>query len=530
MEHEPTPEQKKIIEETSNCVVIAKPGSGKTFTIAFKIRSILVDLPHYKGVAAISFTNKASDELEHRSLPRGVDRKNSFFGTIDKFFISEIIIPFGDRVFGSSNREIGVVKFTDINPSEYPEYNPKIADIENCAFFKKLFLDGKILLEKVGFLASLIYNNSPACRRYLKARFTHIIIDEYQDCDEWQHKLFIELVNLGLIGIAVGDLDQSIFAFANKRSDFLASLARENGNFQTYVLTINHRCHLSIVNYSTKIIAENYLPQPVEEIRVLYKCIRGSEIEIAQWLTQSVPILANRYGLEKLNKVGVLFKNRQTGMEIHNNIELPHKPIITTPLDDDSSLWGSVFRKVLIWAFNTEQTKYEFIEQYLNFNFQEKTVLKIMGILRNLEDSISSGEPLINHVNQFEQVSQIIFPNARNNIALANLRTVLENGELLASFLPPADNEIQLLTLHKAKGLEFDIVFHLNLYQWILPQYKGDYSQDLNLHYVGITRAKKCCVLCTSTHRQSNGQIIAANPSEFLFLNNVEQLRLQIDI
>ena len=80
----------------------------------------------------------------------------------------------------------------------------------------------------------------------------------------------------------------------------------------------------------------------------------------------------------------------------------------------------------------------------------------------------------------------------------------------MASFLPPADNEIQLLTLHKAKGLEFDIVFHLNLYQWILPQYKGDYSQDLNLHYVGITRAKKCCVLCTSTHRQSNGHI---NPS-----------------
>ena len=61
-------------------------------------------------------------------------------------------------------------------------------------------------------------------------------------------------------------------------------------------------------------------------------------------------------------------------------------------------------------------------------------------------------------------------------------------------------------------------------------QSKDDYSQDLNLHYVGITRAKKCCVLCTSTHRQSNGQIIAANPSEFLFLNNVEQLRLQIDI
>jgi len=529
MEHEPTPEQNKIIEETSNCVVIAKPGSGKTFTIAFKIRRILIDLPPYKGIAAISFTNKASDELEYRSLPRGVDRKNSFFGTIDKFFISEIIIPFGDRVFGSSNREISVVELKDINLPEYPEYNPNRADVENRSFFRKLFLDGKILLDKIGFLALSIFNNSSACRRYLKARYTHIIVDEYQDCDVWQHKLFMELVNLGLIGIAVGDLDQSIFAFADKSSTFLASLARENSKFKTYVLTANHRCHLSIVNYSMKIIAENYQPQPVEEIRVLYKCISGSEIEIAQWLTKSIPVLACRYNIDKLNKVGILFKNRQTGMVIHNNIGLPHKPIIITPLDGDSSLWGSVFRKVLIWAFNTEQTKYEFTEQYLNLSFQEKAFLKIMGILYNLENTISRGQTLINHIDQFKQVAQIIYPNAHNTSALANLRAVLDDGKLLASFLPPADNEIQLLTLHKAKGLEFDIVFHLNLYQWVLPQYKGDYSQDLNLHYVGITRAKKCCVLCTSTHRQQNGQIIPANPSEFLGLNSVEQLRLQID-
>jgi superfamily I DNA/RNA helicase len=530
MENQPTPEQARIIEDESNCVIIAKPGTGKTLTLAYKIRVILARLPYYKGVAAISYTNKASDELELRSLPRGTDRKNSFFGTIDKFFITEIIIPFGDRVFGSSQREISVVKFVDLDPAQYHEYNPGRDDRENILFFRRLFQDGKILLEKVGFLASYLFQNSFACRRYIKAKYTHIIIDEYQDCDEWQHNLFLELVKLGLIGIAVGDLDQSIFAFANKSPEYLASLARENEIFRTYVLTTNHRCHISIVNYSTRLLSRNYIPQPFDEIRVFEKNIIGSEIEIAQWLTEAVPILVNRFDVEKLNKVGVLFKNRPTGQIIHLNIGLPHKPIINTPLDEDSSLWGSVFRKILIWAFSTEQTKHEFIECYLNIDFQEKTVLKVMGILRNLENIVSGNNALVDHIGLFEQIAQTIFPNAINNLAIANLRNVLSNQELLSSFVPPADDQIQLLTLHKAKGLEFDIVFHLNLYQWILPQYKGNYSQDLNLHYVGVTRAKKCCVLCLSSYRHRDQQIAPAQPSEFINLNNLDQLRLTLDI
>lgn len=91
------------------------------------------------------------------------------------------------------------------------------------------------------------------------------------------------------------------------------------------------------------------------------------------------------------------------------------------------------------------------------------------------------------------------------------------------------------MTLHKSKGLEFDIVFHLDLYEWILPKkeiqdhqsFFSDIVQDINLHYVGITRAKKCCVLCHSTKRtnykqeQKNG-----NPSEFLQLKALQSKRI----
>ncbi|HBG49566.1 MAG TPA: hypothetical protein DDW90_08720 [Cyanobacteria bacterium UBA9971] len=89
------------------------------------------------------------------------------------------------------------------------------------------------------------------------------------------------------------------------------------------------------------------------------------------------------------------------------------------------------------------------------------------------------------------------------------------------------------MTLHKSKGLEFDIVFHLDLYNYIIPIFgaiKGNLAlekEDLNLHYVGITRAKKCCYLVTSTQRYNyQSRQLPAEPSNFLFINELSNYRL----
>ena len=62
MVKEPTEEQSKILQQKGNIVITAKPGSGKTYTIVEKIARVIPDLPEYKGVIAISFTNKASEQ------------------------------------------------------------------------------------------------------------------------------------------------------------------------------------------------------------------------------------------------------------------------------------------------------------------------------------------------------------------------------------------------------------------------------------------------------------------------------------
>jgi DNA helicase-2/ATP-dependent DNA helicase PcrA len=132
-------------------------------------------------------------------------------------------------------------------------------------------------------------------------------------------------------------------------------------------------------------------------------------------------------------------------------------------------------------------------------------------------------------------------PEAQAQSAVEMLAASLQAGNLSDWFAEPADDEIQVMTLHKAKGLEFDVVFHLDMYEWVLPGKKpgenndfdhpvySGWEQDLHLHYVGVTRARKCCVLCSSNRRiNSEGLDRQGNPSEFLDLPSLPELRRSI--
>ena len=224
MNKEPTKEQQKIIDHPGNAVVTAKPGSGKTFTVVEKIGKVLLDLPDYKGVIAISFTNKASDELKKRCSKNGISAKQSFFGTIDKFYISQIIIPFACHL---TNR---IAEYSVCNDlANDPKYSSlinfsTIPTPDQETLLVAALSEGKIFLEKSGEIALYILQKVPGVLKYIKARFTHIFIDEYQDCGEIQHLIFLMLVNAGLVGIAVGDINQAIYGLAKRFPKYLIEL------------------------------------------------------------------------------------------------------------------------------------------------------------------------------------------------------------------------------------------------------------------------------------------------------------------
>ncbi|MFE4354018.1 UvrD-helicase domain-containing protein [Peribacillus butanolivorans] len=528
----PSKEQQNIIDYTDHTVVIAQPGSGKTFTLSNKIVNILSELPDYKGVIAISFTRKASRELEKRCLHGGVDRKGSFFGTMDKFYISEIILPFGRHIFGPPKKELEIIergseivkKF--IGTSQIEDFNSWIK--KNIEILKSLYLEGYVLLESVSILSLFILNNSQACINYLKARYSHIIIDEYQDSGLEQHEVFIKLKEFGLKGIAVGDVNQSIYGFANKSSEFLIEMA-QNKDFKLFRLTKNHRCHPSIINYSMKLISKGFLDFiPTEEKRVFSKNVQGTEKDIASWLDQAIPASMEHFGVEDFNEVAILVRGNRSGKIIDKHLSIEHKLFDGTPFDSDSSLWGNIFESILNFIFSSNSTKYELIESYLDIEIQQEKAKQVIKLLNDLETLKISETPL-DMIDNFVKIAILIYPNAENISAVNILKVVLKSKKILDKFKPALSNQVQIMTLHKSKGLEFQIVFHLDLYEYIFPsKFNGEYTspiQDLNLHYVGITRAKECCVLCTSTIRHNNNGEINGVKSEFLRLNRLVPLR-----
>jgi superfamily I DNA/RNA helicase len=541
----PTQEQQAIIDEVKNCVVLAKPGSGKTFTVTCKIRQILPALLPHQGVIALSYTNKASNELKDRCLAGNMNKKASFFGTIDSFFLSEIIIPFGSHVFGRPGKRIDVIdakdtegfeNFKPINKTEnYPkiiaEYFPQIA---------LLYRQGWVVLQSFGFLGAYIYNHSLACRRYLKARYTTIIIDEYQDCGDWQHLLFLRLVDAGLQGIAVGDPDQSIYECFDKYTKYLIELPERHG-FVPYQLNKNHRSHPSIINYSLRLLSPDSNLLPCDEIRVYKKQIIGSETQIGQWLTGVIPTMVEELSIPQLNQVVILVKTKDTAKIIQKSLELPHKPILASPFDEESSAWGRLFIDVLAWLYSEEVNLMTFVERYLDFDYHLQESQKVIRLLKELKVAVQTEEHLLNtYLSHFISIADTIYPTDKNSKAVSKLDATLQNEEAIKTFKPAAPNEVQIRTLHSSKGLEFDLVFHLNLYEYILPKKEPDQfnkwkpsqlTQDLNLHYVGITRAKKCCVICTSTSRTNwKNKITRAQESEFLSRNDLPSLRKELEI
>lgn len=535
-----TKEQDAVIDYEGSLVAIAKPGSGKTSVLSQLIQKQLPTLPDFKGVIAISYTNKASDELKKRSTRGGINTKCSFFGTIDRFCDSEVIIPFLPHIWGLPDDEITVSKISDLPEAEQEQFSSITENTvslemldENIDAIRSYYKKGMLFLEANGALAQFVMRNSKACRRFIQTRYSHIIIDEYQDSGLEQNELFLMLHKLGLVAVAVGDPDQSIFGFSNKDSKYLLSLP-QNDEFRTFPITRNHRSHASIINYSLRLLDENAELLPSDEIRVFHKRCNGGSSSISSWIQSVIADLVKEYDVGCPSKIGILGRSSRTCEEINASLSLKHRYFQSHPLETHLSLWSKIFTSLLFYRFGQPISAQDIIDDSRSrvSGSQLREARKLIKSVRNIED-----DRLKEHL---EEVACLLLPKAKSEEALAVLQDT-NIADLSDFFSPAADDEIQLMTIHKSKGLEFDIVFHLDLHEWVLPAKRpsddGNFDnakytsleQDRNLHYVAVTRARKACIFCTSSSRtNSRGSSSRTSLSEFLALDFLKTLRTQL--
>lgn len=545
----PTEQQKLILDYDGNSVVIAAPGSGKTFVISEKIKGNLKNLLEHQGVIAISYTNKASTELKNRSLSNGENPMSSFFGTIDKFNLSEIIIPFAKHLFGIPKIQIKITKLSSLpkDESENFEWFNRNLTLEklseaNINLLKSYFLNGIIFIETIGVMANYVYTNSIACQNYIRARYKYIYIDEYQDSGFEQHQIFQKIKFLNIKAIAVGDLNQSIYAFSGKDAKFLEELTKDE-TFKYFKLDKNHRCHPSIINYS------NYLLNPKTEListeqnLVFFSRVEGNEQAIANWLEKKIKVVEEAFNIEKRNQIAILTRTTRTGEIINAELKEPHKLSVSNELDKNLNVWSSIFSNLLYFGYDKNFKFIDVIEVFTSYdNFNNSDLEKLKNAKEKIEKIFSALEFNKDElITEFINVAKVIAPNSKSQESIDLLKSVLDNSIELKSYEPTNENEVNILTLHKSKGLEYDFVFHLDLYEWVFPNKQpgknndfknpvyGDWIQDLNLHYVGITRARKGCWLVSSTQRTNNeGVLKTGKDSEFIWKDKIEELRYKI--
>lgn len=541
---EPTPIQSKIINEDGNTVVLASPGSGKTFVMSEKIKRLLRSdkMLEYQGVIAISYTRKASSHLKRKTLTDGVLEKNSFFGTIDSFCLTQIVLPFGSFVMGYPMNEVIPIGNNELSTERYNkdfawinDSHPDYGDIKELRWqlLYELFREGFVLISSLELLALHIVKKCLACRSHIKARFKYVFFDEFQDADTYTNGLFHELISLGLVANAVGDPNQSIFGFANKVSDYLRALETTPG-FKSFRLADNFRCSESIINYSNRLLDPDCEILDTEEGGVELISVLGDETKVANYLSNYICCDCKKWGVTDLSQVAILVRNSRTQVYIDDNLDLPHRVVASTPLDDDINPRSRLYALLMQFYFDSNMPFMAVLDEYVDYdtltNNVKRRLLSLRDGLRAVEEqSIADEFPVL-----FKSIADIVLAKYQDGSSLAHLETVLQSEKMTGTYKPLKENEVVIMTLHKAKGLEFDIVYHLNMNEFEIPfksfeNGKAVYpneEQDLDLHYVGITRARKLCVLVTNSIRHNNKEESkTSEPSVFLYRNGVEKLR-----
>lgn len=528
---EPTSEQKAAIDCEGNVVVTARPGSGKTFTLARMIAKESLCLLSYQGLIAISYTNKASDELRDRCKRLGVERKMSFFGTIDGFCLGEIVAPFVSHI---TNKTINLNLVENENCQEWSNLqNQEVNDEDIKSFVLESFQNGTLPIGALGPAALLILEMVPEAAAFVKARYTAIFIDEYQDCGKYQHLLMKKLISLGLRGIAVGDLDQAIFRFAGKSPSHLEEFLGSK-DFQHFQITENHRCDKAIQAYSLTLLGANPVFIPNADRRVFLVNVKGDEKNICAAIENNLQEIMDEYKVDELRKVALIGCGNKTLERFAHFMRLPHKRFSNTPLDEGFSKWNRVFSDLLTEYYNPLHFSGRFVDDHLG-SFAKPEKRERGKALLDEYFSLSE-DKLANKIDLAVSIAELCEPKAYNLAAVQAYKAVVGNLELLRNgFKPASPCEVSILTYHKAKGLEYDIVFCLETYEYIMPPYEkvkpryDSVKQARSMHYVGITRAKKVCyILLGSLRHNRSGEVIKACPSRFLDAPGLADMRRDV--
>lgn len=461
----------------------------------------------------------------------------------------------------------------------------------------------------------LLQRNAPI-REHYQRRFQHLLIDEFQDTNMLQYRWLTLLAGGGAAMFAVGDDDQSIYAFRGANVGNMADFERDYAQGNVIRLEQNYRSYGHILDSANALIAHNtarlgknlWTEQGEgEPVRVIEQASDHLE---AQWIVDEIKSLINDGRLRR--EIAVLYRsNAQSriiehalfssaipykvygGLRFFERQEVKHAlaylRLMDNPHDDTSWLRVVNFPTRGIGARTLEQLadlasergvslfsavpvmsgkggsnlmKFADLVQSMAHEAQHLTLPELVehvvhhsGLLAHYQadregaDRIENLQELVNAAAAFVAEEsfdnlpagripeQVLAPNGGLPADLPD--AAIDAGPILAPMSPLAaflshasleagDNQaqagedaVQLMTVHAAKGLEFDSVFITGVEEGLFPHENSlleaqGLEEERRLMYVAITRARERLYLTLAQSRMLHGQTRYALRSRFL--------------
>jgi len=552
------PQQKEAVEYGDGpLLIVAGAGSGKTKTLTSRLLNLLKNGAEPSSIIAITFTNKAADEMRNRinlqlttnnrqqkannyqpfigtfhSLGARILRENGkFFGRTIGFsifdsddslrIIKSIIKNFNldTKKYSAPQlqRKFSAIKseLVDLNNGLVDGYDVTIKALFNeyeLALKNNNAFDFDDLIEKV---VRLFRENKVVLKKYQK-QIKYVLVDEYQDINTAQY-YFIRMLSQHHNNInVVGDDQQSIYKF--RFSDFrnFLNFDRDWPGAKIVLLEQNYRSTGNIIKAASAVVSNNKNQRPKtlwtensdgELIKVIEHKNSDREASYVATLLNS----KLNFSHNKPKSVGILYRTNSQSRAIEqaligNNIKYR---IFGGPSFYERKEIKDIIAGLRYGLNPKDSVSLERLEK----NFNKKIYLEFKNNLPQKSKNISPLEVIgyiIKTSNYFEFLEKTFlnFKERRENIEeLMNFAANFNNlGDFLEriSLLGPLDKNdltktvdarVNLMTIHLAKGLEFDEVFVLGCNEGLLPHQMSYSSSDeieeeRRLMYVAMTRAK----------------------------------------
>lgn len=407
-------------------------------------------------------------------------------------------------------------------------------------------------------------------RKEAEQLYSHVHVDEFQDTNELQGKLagYLSAVHNNLF--VVGDIDQTIYTWRGATIENLLKFEEQYENAKTIVLAHNYRSTKTIVAAGNQIIEKNQNRKDKHAVTdnpdgepIRLHIARNAESE-ARWVAREAK-KAIREGIHP-EEVAVLFRTNFQSRALEEAFlseGLPYKVLGTRFLDRKE------VKDVLAWVRLALDPERE-VDRIRAVQAPTRGIGKVtLGkLIDGKRDTLKPAE--VKKVAAFEaivmelnELSKIAVPsefvklviersgladalrkggeedaerleNAKELATLASRYDGMPGEEGIAAFLAesalagdqdeldaPGTSGITLMTVHAAKGLEFDTVFVTGMEQGLFPHEaregeKRDEEEERRLFYVAVTRAKRRLNLTLATVRRIYGTDFASEPSMFI--------------